>query len=211
MRIATKTVAAWFGVVAGIAGLEHGYFEILQGNTRPESLMIVSMGPPCVPEEVWNTCEPAMTIIPNFLISGILSVLLGLLILVWSAGFIQRKNGGMVLLLLSVASLLFGGGIFPPLIGIVGGAAGVKVNKPVTGKQANGPMRGAAKLWPWPLVIFVVWVLGQFPVGYFFNDFLQSIMGFSLLLILVMLPVSVYSAYGHDIHTAELDKVTFKK
>lgn len=201
MRIATKTVAAWFGVVAGIGGLEHGYFEILQGNNKPQGLMITSIGPPCVPEEVWNTCEPAMTIIPSFLISGILSVLLGLLILAWSAGFIQRKNGGMVLILLSAALLLFGGGIFPPLIGMVGGAAGLKINKPIGGKQANGPLRAAAKLWSWPLVIFVVWVLGQFPVGYFFNDFLQSIMGFGLLLILVMLPVSVYSAYGHDVQT----------
>ena len=45
MRKATKTVAMWFGIVAGIAGLEHGYFEILQGNTRPASLAFFpSMG-----------------------------------------------------------------------------------------------------------------------------------------------------------------------
>ena len=66
MRRATKTVATWFGISAGIAGLEHGYFEILQGSTRPAGLLIVSMGPPCVPEEIWNGCEPAMTILPNF-------------------------------------------------------------------------------------------------------------------------------------------------
>ena len=39
MRKATRIVAASFGVLAGIAGLEHGYFEILQGNTNPLSLM----------------------------------------------------------------------------------------------------------------------------------------------------------------------------
>jgi len=65
MRKATKTVATWFGVAAGIAGLEHGYFEILQGNTKPEGLMIFSMGPPCDPEAIWNRCEPAMTVIPD--------------------------------------------------------------------------------------------------------------------------------------------------
>jgi hypothetical protein len=202
MRKATKIVATWFGVVAGIAGLEHGYFEILQGNTKPGSLMIASMGPPCVPEEIWNACEPAMTIIPNFLITGILAVILGLLILFWSAGFIQRKNGGLILVLLSVALLLFGGGIFPPVIGIVGGVAGMKINKPMGGKQANGLVRSVARLWPWPLIIFLVWVFGQFPVGYFFNDFLQSIMASGVLLILVMLPISLYSAYAYDAHTA---------
>jgi hypothetical protein len=137
------------------------------------------------------------------LVTGILSVILGLLILAWSTGFMSRKNGGMVLLLLSVASLLFGGGIFPPLIGMVGGAAGMKINKPIVGKQTDGPVRSAAKLWPWPLVVFVVWIFGQFPVGYFFNDFLQSIMGFSLFLILVMLPVSIYSAFTRDVHNAQ--------
>jgi hypothetical protein len=199
MRKATKTVATWLGIVAGIAGLEHGYYEILQGNARPAGLMIVSMGPPCVPEEIWNTCEPAMTIIPNFLISGILSLILGLAIMVWSAAFVQRKNGGLVLILLSVALLLFGGGFFPPLI--VSGAAGTKINKPITRKPGR-ITRFAAKLWPWPLVVFVVWVLGQFPVGYFFNDFLTSIMGFGLLLILSMLPLSVYTAYAYDTHSA---------
>ncbi len=37
--------------------------------------------------------------------------------------------------------------------------------------------------------------------GYFFNDFLTSIMGFGLLLIITMLPLSVYSAYAHDLQS----------
>jgi hypothetical protein len=199
MRKATHIVAASFGILAGIAGLEHGYFEILRGNTGLEDMMFFpSMGPPCVPEKIWNACEPAMSILPNFLITGILTVILGLLIIVWSAAFVQRKNGGVILILLSVALLLFGGGFFPPLIGIVGGVAGTKINKPLTGNPGK-VTRFAAKLWPWPLVIFIIWILGQFPVGYFFNGFLQSIMGFGLLLILASLPLSVYTAYAHDL------------
>ena len=155
------------------------------------------MGSPCVPEEIWNACEPAMTVLPNFLITGILTIILGLLIMIWSAAFLQHKIGGLVLILLSVALLLFGGGFFPPIIGLIGGVAGIQINKPLA-KTAGSFTRFAAKLWPWPLVIFMVWILGQFLVGYFFNDFLQSIMGFGLLLILTMLPVSVYTAYAHD-------------
>jgi hypothetical protein len=79
----------------------------------------------------------------------------------------------------------------------LGGAAGTKVNQPLNGKPAS-VTRFAAKLWPWPLVILIAWLLGQFPVGYFFNDFLKSIMGFGLLLILVVLPLSVYTGYAHD-------------
>jgi hypothetical protein len=197
MRQATRIVAASLGVVAGIAGLEHGYFEILQGNARPEGLMILSMGPPCAPEATWNGCEPAMTILPNFLITGILAALLGLAMIVWSAGFVQRKHGGWVLLLLSAALLLCGGGLFPPLIGAVGGAAGTRIHRPLAGKPGEVTRR-VAKLWPWPLVILMAWLLGQFLVGYLFNDFLKGIMGVGLLLILALLPLSVYTAYAHD-------------
>ena len=199
MRKATKIVATWLGILAGIAGLEHGYYEILQGNTRPAGLMFPSMGTPCVPEKIWNACEPAMSILPNFLITGILSVILGLGIVVWAAVFVQRKHVGLILVLLSVALLLFGGGFFPPLIGIVGGAAGMRINTPVEQKQAIGPRRTAAPLWYLSLVVFLVWVLGQFPIGYFFNNFLKSIMGFGVLLILTMLTLSVYAAYAHDV------------
>jgi len=199
MRNATKTVAMWFGTLAGLAGLEHGYFETLQGNTKPASVMFASWGPPCVPEKIWHACEPAMSLLPSFLFSGILTIIFGMIIIIWSLGFIGQKNGGLVLLLLSMALLLFGGGFFPPLIGIVGGAAGMKINKPIVGEQVNGLLRAASKLWPWPLVIFIVWILGQFPVGYLFNDFLQSIMGFGLFLILTSLPLSVYTAYAHDV------------
>ena len=198
MRKATKTVAMWFGIAAGIAGLEHGYFEILQGNMRPTNLAFPSMGPPCDPAVMWNACEPALSILPNFLLTGILAMLLGLAMIVWSAAFVQHKHGGLVLILLSMALLLFGGGFFPPLIGIIGGAAGTRINRPVSGNPGRVTCF-AAKLWPWPLVVLLVWLLGQFPVGHFFNDFLKGIMGFGLLLILTMLPLSVYTAYAHDV------------
>jgi hypothetical protein len=197
MRRATRTVAMTLGVVAGIAGLEHGYFEILQGGARPAGRLILSMGPPCAPEAAWNGCEPAMTILPSFLVTGILAALLSLAIIVWSAAFVQRRHGGWVLILLSAALLPFGGGLFPPLIGLVAGAAGTRINQPLT----RGPgrfTRGAASLWPWPLVILLAWLLGQFAVGYYFNDFLKGIMGLGLLLILILLPLSVYVAYAHD-------------
>ena len=197
MRKATRIVATWLGLVAGIAGLEHGYFEILQGNTRPASLAFSSMGPPCDAAKIWNACEPAMSIVPNFLITGILAMLLGLAVIVWSAAFVQRKYGGLALILLSIALLLLGGGFFPPLIGLIGGAAGTQINRPIGGNPGR-VTRFASRLWPWPLVVLLIWLLGQFPVGYFFNDFLKSIMGFGLLLILSMLPLSVYTAYARD-------------
>jgi len=210
MRSATRLVASWFGVAAGLAGIEHGYFEVLQGNVRPDSLMIASMGPPCDPDQVWNACEPAMTVIPSFLITGILAIIAGLAVLIWAAAFVQRRKGGVVLILLSIVLLLVGGGLFPPLIGIIGGAAGTRINAPLSRKagRLSGRIPGVlARLWPWPLVIFLVWLLGQWIVGYLFNDFLRENGYLSLLLIITLLPLSVFAAYAHDMQHGVRDVV----
>jgi hypothetical protein len=198
MRKATRIIASSFGIFAGFGGLEHGYFEMLQGNVRSESIMIASMGAPCVPEEIWNLCEPAMTIIPNFLVTGILAMVLGLVTMVWAATFVQRPHGGTVLALLSFGLLLFGGGIFPPVIGIIGGVIGTRINKPLK-KQPDPVWRMLAKLWPWTLVVFFVWLFGQFVIGYFFNEFLMENAVLIPVLILGLLVVSILSGYGHDI------------
>jgi hypothetical protein len=198
MRKATKTVATWLGILAGIAGLEHGYFEILQGNTQPAGLMFPSWGENiCDPEKLWHACEPAMSILPNFLATGILTVLLGLAVIAWSVWFVQRKHGGWGLILLSILLLLFGGGFFPPLIGLIGGAAGTQINRPLGG-QPGTLTRLADKLWPYPLVLLITVLLAQFPVGYFFNDFLKSIMVGVLLFIVTFLPLSMYTGYARD-------------
>ena len=153
VRSAVSIVASSFGAFAGFGAVEHGIFEIMQGNTRPDGVMINSMGPPCQPEQIWNACEPAMTVIPNYLITGILAILFGLIGIIWSLFFIERKHGGLVLMLLSFAMLLFGGGIFPPVIGIIGGLVGTRINKP---RRADTPIRFLAVLWPWTLILFFV-------------------------------------------------------
>ncbi len=198
MRKATSVETVTFGFLAGIAGLEHGIFEILQGNIHPVSFMFPSMGTPCNAAQVWHACEPAMTILPNLLVAGILTVVLSFGIMFWSLVFLQRKHGGSLLILFSVVLLLVGGGFFPPLIGIAGGMAGTRINKPLGARPASNLSRFAAKLWPWPVVIFEAWLLGQYGIGYIANDFLKSIMGFSLALIVILLPLSIYVGYGHD-------------
>ena len=199
MRKATRVVASLFGIFAGFGGPEHGYFEILQGNVRPDSLIIAAMGPPCDPEKVWNLCEPAMTVIPSFLVTGILATVIGLIIMIWAAAFVQRKNGGIVLMLLSIALLLVGGGLFPPLIGIIAGVVATKINAPLT-RQPGSVLRFFAKLWPWPPVAVFIWVFGQFVVGYFFNEFLQK-SGFLIpLLIIGLLVLSILTGYAYDLH-----------
>jgi hypothetical protein len=115
-----------------------------------------------------------MSILPNFLVFGIFTILLSLAILIWLGWFTHRKQGGLILILLAIALLLADGDLLPPVIAWVGGFAAMQIHRPVIGKP-GGLTRFAAKLWPWALVIYLVWMVGQFPFGYFFNDFLKNI------------------------------------
>ncbi len=197
MRRATRIVTAAFGVFVGFGGVEHGYFEILQGSTRPASVMVASMGPPCVPEEIWNLCEPALTIIPNFLVTGIVAATLGVATMIWAVAFVQRRHGGLVLALLSLGLLLFGGGLIPPVIGMIGGMVGTRIQKPL--RRRPGPIwRTLALMWPWALVAFFGWLLGQFVVGYYFNEFFMA-NAVLIALIPTLLVASLLAAYAHDV------------
>jgi hypothetical protein len=199
---AVKSTASLLGASAGIAGLEHGYFELQQGIAEPGGIFISSIGPPCDPELIWNRCEPALTLIPNFAISGILSMILGLIIVIWSLFFVQRKYGGQMLIVFSILLLLFGGGLFPPLIGIIAGLAGTRINKTLTWTRAysgGSLFYGLSRLYPWALLAYLVLVLGQWIIGYFFNEWLMANMGINVVLILIILLLSVPSAIANDI------------
>lgn len=195
MKSAVRIVASSFGAFAGIGAVEHGIFEIMQGSSRPVGTMINSMGPPCQPEQIWNACEPAMTVIPNYLVTGILAILFGLIGIIWSLFFIERKHGGLVLMLLSIAMLLFGGGIFPPMIGFIGGLVGTRISKP---HRADTPIHFLAVLWPWALILFLILLFGQWIVGAISNEFMTQIMIPNLLLVLVLLILSPLSAVAYD-------------
>ena len=118
----TRAAASVIGVVAGLSGASHGLGEILQGNIAPSGIVI----------QAWPGLtdlggEPAMTIIPSFLVTGVLAIIFGLIVTVWAAALVQRKNGGLALILLSVILLLVGGGFFPLGFGVTAGIIGTRI------------------------------------------------------------------------------------
>ena len=106
----TRITASVLGVLLGLAGLlNHGIFEVLQGNTPTNGFFIEAIGEA---HRFWvHGTEGAITIIPNFLVTGILVIVLSLSIMVWSIKYIQVKHGTTVFLSLLVGLTLVGGGI----------------------------------------------------------------------------------------------------
>ena len=87
MSKATRIVASTFGVLAGLAGIEHGIGEILQGNITPASMMIASWPDAALFRILAG--EPAMTLVPNLLVTGVLASVVSLVLLIWAVAFVQ--------------------------------------------------------------------------------------------------------------------------
>lgn len=152
MKSATKITAAVMGTITGLAGIEHGIGEILQGSVAPERWMIQSWPGSAAMKIVGG--EPAMTVVPNLLVTGILAVLLSLVFLAWATMASGRRQYGPVLLLLCIPMLLCGAGFGPPLLGLIIGAAAARAQTVETSqrKPRRGGLRGLlGRLWPWSL------------------------------------------------------------
>jgi hypothetical protein len=201
-------VASTFGVLVGLAGVEHGLFEVLQGNVSPSSIMIEAIGPA---QRFWEYgTERALTIVPNFLVTGILAIILGLLVTVWAGAFIDRKYGALILLLMSITLWLVGGGFAPIFMSLLAAATATRINKPLNWWRAHLPvkLRGfLAKLWLWSIISFVVVFVVGVEIAIFGYPLLwlldasttysiQSILAF---IMVALMPVSIITAFAHDI------------
>ena len=118
-----RIVASALSIFAGLGGASHGPGEILQGNVIPSGIMI----------EAWPSLtalngESAMTIIPNLTVTGVLTIIFGLLVAAWAGKYVERMMGGLILILLSTVLLLVGGGIVPPFFGVAAGIIGIVIN-----------------------------------------------------------------------------------
>jgi hypothetical protein len=195
-----KATVSTFGAIMALAGVEHGIGEIFQGNVAPTGIMILSW-----PEsEFFRSLggEPAMTIIPNLRFTGILAVLVSLALLGWSIRFVHRQNGGLIMSLLSAAMLLVGGGIFPPIFGMLIGAVATRIHSPLTWWRAHlsdGLQRTLAKLWPWSYTACILAWISVFPAGYFIGENYPVLILMILLFALGTLILTVFSSFAYNI------------
>ena len=153
MKNSTRVIVATLGVVFGISGMSHGLFETLQGNTPTGGMFISAIGEA---HRMWvHGNEYAFTVIPNFLITGILAMIVSLTIMIWSVGFVHKKNGPLVFLLLFILLFLVGGGIGQIVFFTLTWAVSTRINKPLTWWRKVLPesvRKVLAKLWSWSLI-----------------------------------------------------------
>ena len=207
MNKATRINVATLGTIFGISGISHGFFETLQGNDPTNGLFIFAIGEA---QKMWpHGNEPAFTLLPSFLLAGISAMIVGFAIIIWSLGFVHRKNGPIILLLLFITLLLVGGGVaqilFFPFIWLVS----TRINQQLTWWQKILPIqirKPLAMLWPWSLAIsagllvfaLVIATTGLVP-GVRDSEVVLSIMLFCLGMEVIVLPLTFVTGFAHDI------------
>ena len=204
---AARKTTVLIGILLAFAGFEHGLFESLQGNKPAEGFIIQAIGDDI---QFWvHGTEEAFTLIPNFLITGILAMAVSIFIMIWTVRFIHRRYGVMVFLLLFILLTLVGGGIGFVIFYLVTSAYANRIRRPLTRwkKLLSGKFGAAmSRLWrPSLTVITLAWlialeiaVFGYFP-GINNPGTLLAVCWSMLLVAFLFIHIAYISAFAKDI------------
>lgn len=206
----TLLTAAVLGITYAVSGLHHGFFEVLQGNTPTPGIMIASIGPEHVRWE--HGTDGAMTLIPNFLATGLASMAVSAAIIAWCLFGLRRRTGPAVFLLLFVLLTLVGGGIGHVVFFAATWAYATRIRSPLTrwGRVLPLSVRAPlARAWVPSLVVsaglFLVAleasVWGYIP-GASDPDRLLGIIWLTLLASLLLLNVAFIAGLARDLEEA---------
>ena len=207
---ATRVVATTVGVIFGFSGINHGFFEFLQGNTPTENFVIQAIGEA---QRFWVLgTEEAFTILPTFQLSGLLSMIVGLTIIIWSLCFLPTRHGRTVFLGLFILLFLVGGGIGQVAFFIPAWAFATQMDKPLTWWGKFFPRSiylFLSKVWMVTLVLASAAILFGLEIAIFgivpgMTD-PESIQNTALLLVLssaILYCVSFIAGFGHELRRA---------
>ena len=205
----TRTIASTLGVLVGIGSIDHGILECLQGFRPTPGLLVYALGSG-YRWTVWKQGgEGALTLIPNFLLSGIIATLLGLTIIVWSLRFIASRRGPLVFLLLGVTSFVTGGGVAQVVLFTLTWGVATRIHAPLGFWERlipKGQRNVLGAIWPWTLaastflflVALEIAVFGYVP-GVQERSELLHICWTALWLALALSLTSVCSGFANDI------------
>jgi hypothetical protein len=209
-----RITASTIGVFLGIAGLlNHGLFEVLQGNTPANGFFIEAIGES---HRFWtHGTEGAVTIIPNFLVTGICAILVSVAVILWSVRYIQVRHGATVFLSLLVLLTFVGGGIGHVILFLPTWAYPTGINKSLDWWDRILPARlrkSLSSLWIYSLVatsvswlvVMQLGIFGCFP-GQTNPDTILSIVFVFVFATVILANLTLICAFARDIQERKLE------
>lgn len=209
INAATRTVVSTLGVLVGIGSIDHGLLETLQGYRPTPGLIVNALGSGYHWTAWKQGGEGAFTLIPNFLVTGIVATLLGVVMILWAILSIHKKHGPAVFLLLGIASFLTGGGVAQVVLFTIvwGFATRIRSSLAFWRRLIPPPARPAlGMIWPWTLTATTVLFLVALEIAIF--GYVPSVTGQTELLhicwtilgiALSFYILSILSGFAHDI------------
>lgn len=214
---ATRLIATTVGVLFGLfSGVNHGFFEFLQGNKPTSGLIIQAIGEA---QRFWpRGTEEALTIIPNYMVTGIISMILGIAIVIWSICFLPRPHGPAVFLSLFILLFLCGGGIGQVAFFIPAWAFATRMHKPLAWWRKVLPHSSwsmLSKLWIFILILATIAMLiglemaicGYFP-GLADPARIQDISMLFILSSAVLFVLAFITGFSHELTRIETSWAT---
>jgi hypothetical protein len=211
MNKATRILFLTLGTLAGIMGIEHGIGEVLVGYRPTDSLFIQSWPNSAFFEIMAG--EPAMTVIPNYLVTGLLAILFsGAFLVVLLKPGLDRK-AITILFALLVLMLLTGGGFGPPILGTLAVLIALKRDSPL---QTWGTLpakfhRFLGRLWPWSFGLCLTGWLMLFPgtalIAYFTGTDSSLLMLIPILVAFAFIPITLLLGFSRDIWKRESERL----
>jgi hypothetical protein len=185
---------------------------MMQGNVMTPGSFVKALGP----GHSWTLWvhggEPAFTLVHSFLVTGLLATAMGILLIVWSAGYIERRGGPTVFLLISIASFLTGGGLAQVLLFTLNWAAATRIHASLGFWQWIMPellRRILARVWWFTLVAAGILFLAALEIatfGYFpglsrDTQALTRILWGLAAAIIATVPLAIVAGFAHDLET----------
>lgn len=202
--VSMRNLAASCGVLAGIGGFVHGVGEVAQGRGAPDEIVIDSWTSGRIAENLGG--EPAMTLMPDLVITGLSAMTVSIAVVIWAGWFVDRRFGGTGLGLLSVLMLLFGGGFGPPMLGLlsalVAGCANWGRRHELSGRLADHRSPRLASAWSalfWLCLLNASFlVLGSLMAAVLFDLRIPDAFVYSLFLAVVSMPIAAAAGLTHE-------------
>jgi hypothetical protein len=200
MNKATTTLFLTLGILAGIMGIEHGIGEVLEGYRPTEGVFILSW-PKSAFFEIMSG-EPAMTIIPNYLVTGLLAIFFSCIFLVV---LVKPRKPVPILFALLFLMLLTGGGFGPAILGIIAVLIALKRNSSFqTWSKLPSKFHSVfSMLWPWSFGLCLLGWLMLFPgaalIVFFTGVDHALLMIIPILVAFVFIPITLFLGFSRDI------------
>ena len=203
MNKATMRLSLTLGILAGIMGIEHGIGEVLEGYRSTDGVFILSWPNSAFFEIMAG--EPAMTIVPNYLVTGLLAIFFScaFLVVIVKPGLDSKTITALFALLMLM--LLTGGGFGPPILGIIAVLIALKRNSSLrTWSKLPSKVHSVLSwLWPWSFALCLIGWLLLFPgaalIALFTGMDSALLMIIPILIAFAFIPITLLLGFSRDI------------